>query len=284
MKNQIKTVVLLTLLAVLLMFIGRLLGGTSGLVIGLVFALGINFVSYWWSDKIVLKIYKAKEANLSEHKELHQIVESLASRARIPKPKVYVIPSQQTNALATGRNPKHAVVAVTNGLLDILDKQELEGVIAHELSHIQNRDILIGSIAATIAAVISFVAMMARWAAIFGGVGGDRDQGGGILELLVLAIVAPLMAMIIQFAISRSREYLADESAAKLTHNPPGLVSALQKIHDNVKNHPFKKMGTTDATAHMFIHNPFSGKSFLELFSTHPNVEKRINRLKSLRF
>jgi heat shock protein HtpX len=282
-KNQIKTIVLLTLLAVLLIFIGGLLGGKTGLFIGLVFALGINFASYWWSDKIVLKIYQAKEAKPSEYQELHQMVESLAIRAKLPKPKVYIVPTQQSNAFATGRNPQHAVVAVTEGLLKLLNKEELEGVIAHELSHIKNRDILISTIAATIAAVISYVAMMARWAAIFGGVGGNRDRGGGFLELLVLAIVAPLMAMIIRFAISRSREYMADESSVKLTHNPHGLISALQKIHDNVKHFSFRRMGTTDATAHMFIHNPFKGKSILSLFSTHPPLENRVKKLKELR-
>jgi len=284
-KNQIKTVALLTILAVLLMFIGRLIGGTNGLFIGLAFALGINFVSYWWSHKIVLKIYRAKEADPSEYRELHQIVESLAARAKLPKPKVYILPTPQSNAFASGRNPKHAVVAVTQGLIKLLNKQELEGVIGHELSHIKNRDILISTIAATIAAVISYIAMIARWGAIFGGFGGrDSEGSSNILELLVLAIVAPLMAMIIQFAISRSREYLADESAAKLTHNPHGLISALQKIHDNVSHFPFRRMGTTDATAHMFIHNPFKGKSLLGLFSTHPNLENRIKRLKAVRF
>ena len=282
MKNQIKTIALLTLLAVLLMFIGRLLGGTTGLILGLAFALVINFASYWWSDKIVLKLYKAQEAKPDEYRDLHQLVENLAARAKLPKPKIYIVPTQQSNAFATGRNPKHAVVAVTQGLLQLLDKQELEGVLAHELSHIQNRDILISTVAATIAAVISYVAMMARWGAIFGGFGG-RDNNNNFLELIALAIVAPIMAMIIQFAISRSREYLADESAAKLTHNPHGLVSALQKIHDNVSRNPFRRMGTTDATAHMMIHNPFRGKSFLELFSTHPSTEKRVKRLKELR-
>jgi heat shock protein HtpX len=282
-KNKIKTIVLLTLLAILLMFIGSLIGGTQGLLIGFIFALGINFASYWWSDKIVLKIYKAKEADPVEHKELHQIVEDLAEKARLPKPKVYIVPTEQSNAFATGRNPKHAVVAVTQGLLKLLNKEELEGVIAHELSHIKNRDILISSIAATIAAVISYVAIMARFAAIFGGIGGDRNRGGGILELLILAIVAPIMAMIIQFAISRSREFMADASGVRLTNNPNGLISALQKIHDNVKHFPLKRMGTTDATAHMFIYNPFKGRSMLQLFSTHPSLENRTKRLQELR-
>ncbi|MBR9683381.1 zinc metalloprotease HtpX [Candidatus Woesearchaeota archaeon] len=282
-KNQIKTVVLLTLLAVLLMFIGRLIGGTSGLIIGLVFALGINFVSYWWSDKIVLKIYRAKEADKHEYSHLYTMLEKITHSAKLPMPKLYIINNPQSNAFATGRNPKHAAVAVTTGILNLLNHDELNGVLAHEISHIKNRDILISTIAATIAAVISYVAMMARWAAIFGGMGNRDNRGGGILELLVLAIVAPLMAMIIQFAISRSREYMADESGARLTGHPQHLASALEKIHQNVSHFPLKKMGTTDATAHMFIHSPFKGKSFLELFSTHPNVYKRIKRLEELR-
>ncbi|MFC1686756.1 zinc metalloprotease HtpX [Nanoarchaeota archaeon] len=283
MKNQIKTVVLLTLLAVLLMFIGRLLGGTSGLIIGLVFALGINFVSYWWSDKIVLKIYKAKEANLSEHQDLHQIVESLSVRAKIPKPKVYVIPSQHPNAFACGRSPKHSAVAFTEGILGLLNNYELKSVAAHELSHIKNRDTLISTVSATIAAVISFVAMMARWAAIFGGVGGDRDNGG-ILEFLILAIVAPIAAMIIRLAISRSREYLADESGAKLLHDGSGLASALEKLQTGIKHAPLKPMGTTESTAHLFIENPFRGKGLFTIFSTHPPTTERTKRLRSMRF
>jgi len=281
-KNQIKTVVLLSLLAVLLMFIGRLIGGTNGLLIGLVFALGINFVSYWWSDKIIIKIYRAKEADRGEYSHIYNAVREITHEAKIPMPKVYIMDTPQSNAFATGRNPKHSAVAVTTGLLNILDHNELKGVLAHEISHIKNRDILIGTVAATIAAVISYVAMMARFAAIFGGMNKD-NRSGGVLELLVLAIVAPLMAMVIRFAISRSREYIADESGAKLIRHPEYLASALDKIHKNVSHFPLKRMGTTDATAHMFIHSPFKGKSFLELFSTHPNVHKRIKRLNELR-
>jgi len=283
MKNQIKTAVLLTLLAILLMFIGRLIGGMNGLIIGLVFALTINFVSYWWSDKIVLKIYRAKEADQNKHSRLYSIVREITSTAGLPMPKVYIINTPQSNAFATGRNPQHAAVAVTTGILDLLNHNELKAVLAHEVGHIKNRDILISTVAATIAAVISYIAMMARWGAIFGGFGGRDRNSGGILELLVLAIVAPIMAMIIQFAISRSREYLADETGAKLVRDPFSLASALEKIHKNVSHFPFKRMGTTDATAHLFIHNPFKGKSLLSLFSTHPSLESRVKRLRAMR-
>ncbi len=281
-KNQVKTAVLLTLLAVLLMFIGRLLGGMNGLLIGLLFALGINFISYWWSDKIVLKIYGAKEADRNEYSKLYSMVEEIRHSAGIPIPKVYIINSPQANAFATGRNPKHAAVAVTEGILKLLERNELKGVLAHEISHIKNRDILIGTVAATIAAVISYVAMMARWSAIFGGFGGDRDRGN-LLELLVLAIVAPLMAMIIQLAISRSREYLADETGAKLIRDPFSLASALEKIEKNVSHNPFRRMGTTDATAHMFISSPFKGRSLLNLFSTHPATAERCKKLRAMK-
>ncbi|PIN76849.1 protease HtpX [Candidatus Woesearchaeota archaeon CG10_big_fil_rev_8_21_14_0_10_36_11] len=282
MQNQVKTVVLLTLLALVLMFIGRLIGGVNGMFIALVFAGGINFVSYWWSDKIVLKIYKAKEADRNEYSELYSMVDEVRHSATLPMPKVYIISTSQANAFATGRNPKHAAVAVTTGIVSILNKNELKGVLAHELSHIKNRDILISTIAATIAAVISYVAMMARWSAIFGGFGG-RDGDNNVLELIVLAIVAPIMAIIIQMAISRSREFLADETGAKLVRDPFSLASALEKIHHNITKNPFKKMGTTEATAHMFISNPFRGKSFLNLFSTHPPMEARVKRLRAMR-
>jgi len=281
-QNQIKTVVLLTGLAVLLIFIGRLIGGPTGMAIGLAFALGINFVSYWWSDKIVLKLYKAKEADQNEHSDLYSMVKEITMAAKMPMPKVYIINVPQSNAFATGRDYKHSAVAVTTGLMKILERNELKGVLAHEVSHIKNRDILIGTVAATIAAVISYVAMIARWGAIFGGFGG-RDGDNNILELLVLAIVAPIMALVIQMAISRSREYLADESGAKLIKDPFSLASALEKIHKNVSHFPFRRQGSTDATAHMFIHNPFRGRSMLNLFSTHPDVRKRIAKLREMK-
>ncbi len=283
-KNQIKTALLLGGLTGIFLLIGGSLGGRSGLLFALIFAGGINFVSYWWSHKIVLAIYKAKEADRNEHSKLYSIVQELASKANLPMPKVYIMNSPQANAFATGRNPKNAVVAVTSGILDLLNHNELRGVLAHELGHIKNRDILISSVAATIAGVISYIAMMARWAAIFGGFGGDRDRGSGLIELLVLAIIAPIMAMIIQFAISRSREFLADETGAKFTNDASALASALQKIEGSVKHHPFGRMGTTEATAHMFISNPLKSSSFIELFSTHPTTKKRIERLRAMKF
>ena len=281
-KNQIKTVLLLGLLTGIFLTIGGLAGGRTGLFFALIFAGGLNFVSYWWSDKIVLKIYKAKEADKNQYSDLYSMIDEIRHAAHLPMPKVYILNNPQANAFATGRNPKHAAVAVTTRILDLLAKNELKGVLAHEMSHIKNRDILISSVAATIAGIISYLAMMARWGAIFGGFGGNRDNSN-ILELLVLAIVAPIMAMIIQFSISRSREYLADETGAKLIRDPFSLASALEKIDKNVSHHPLKKMGTTDATAHLFIHNPFKGKSVLNLFSTHPATEERIKRLKSMR-
>ena len=282
-KNQIKTVILLGALTGILLGIGNLLGGKQGLLIGLIFAGGLNFVSYWWSDKIVLKMYKAKEADKNHHSDLYTTIREITSHAKIPMPKIYIIDTEQANAFATGRNPNHAAVAVTTGIMKILNKNELKGVLAHEIGHIKNRDILISTVAATIAGVISYLAMMARWGAIFGGFGGKDNDNGGLVELLVLAIVAPIMAMIIQFSISRSREYLADSTGAKLIRDPYSLASALEKIHNNVNQNPMKKMGTTDATAHMFIHNPFKGKNILNLFSTHPATEERVKRLRAMK-
>jgi heat shock protein HtpX len=281
-KNQIKTVLLLGGLTGIFLAIGALVGGKTGLIIGLLFAGGMNFVSYWWSDKIVLKMYKAREADKAQESELYSIVDELRHTAHLPMPKVYVIDTDQSNAFATGRNPQHAAVAITTGLLKLLNRNELKGVLAHELAHVKNRDILISSVAATIAGVISYIAMMARWSAIFGGFGG-RDGDNNIVELLALAIIAPIMAMVIQFAISRSREFLADETGARLSRDPFSLASALEKIETNVKHHPFRRQGTTEATAHMFISNPLKGSSFIELFSTHPSTKKRVEKLRSMR-
>lgn len=283
-KNQIKTALLLGGLTGILLLIGGSLGGRSGLLIALIFAGGINFVSYWWSHKIVLAIYKAKEADQNKYSHLYTMVREIASNAKLPMPKVYIINTPQANAFATGRNPSHAVVAVTTGILDLLSKNELKGVLAHEIGHVKNRDILISSVAATIAGIISYMAMMARWGAIFGGFGGrDSEGGGNIIELLVLAIIAPIMAMIIQFAISRSREFLADETGAKLIRDPFSLASALEKIQGSVKHYPFQRMGKTEATAHMFISNPLKGTKFFELFSTHPKTETRCKRLRAMK-
>jgi len=278
--NQFKTVVLLGLLAGLLMSVGWLVGGYQGLTIGFAFAIIMNFGTYFFSDRIVLFMYRAKEAKKSEYPELYKMVAEISKMADIPMPKVYIVPTETPNAFATGRNPKHAVVACTNGIMNLLSKEELKGVIAHEISHVKNRDILIQTIAATIAAVISYVAMMARFAAIFGGGRDDRD-GGGALEFLLLAIVTPLIAMLLQLAISRSREYLADETGARTIHNPNALASALAKLEEGVKRNPLR-FGSP-ATSSLFIVNPFSAKGLIGLLSTHPPMEERIRRLKGMR-
>ncbi len=244
----------------------------------------MNFFSYWFSDKVVLAIYRAKEADRTKHPKLYEMVQDISIRAKLPMPKIYIVPSKHPNAFATGRNQKHAVVACTEGILYLLNDHELKGVLAHEMAHINNRDILIQSITATIAGVISFVAMMARWGAIFGGFGGRDNDSGGLIELLVLAIVAPIMAMLIQFAISRSREFLADETGAKFLKDATGLASALEKLQKGISHAPLKAQGNTEATAHMFISNPFRGSSLLKMFSTHPSTESRVKRLRALKF
>jgi len=279
MINQIKTVLLLGLLTGLLLGIGYLLGGTGGLTIALIFAFIINFISYWFSDRIVLFMYRAKEAKKSENPKLHKIVEEVSKLAGIPKPKVYIVPMNVPNAFATGRNPKHAVVACTTGILSLLDESELKGVIAHEISHIKNRDILISSIAAVIAGAIAYVAMIARFSLFFGG---SRDRGiAGIIALILLSIFVPLAAVVIQLAISRSREYLADASGAKTIKNPIALANALMKLDGSVRLHPLK-IGN-EATAHMFIVNPFSARGLTKLFSTHPPMTERVKRLKEMK-
>lgn len=282
MENQLKTVLLLGLLSGLLLGVGFLIGGVQGLTIGLVFGLGFNFVSYWFSDKIVLALYGAQPAG-KEHDELQQIVADVARAAGIKKPKVYVIKTPQANAFATGRNEKHAVVACTTGILELLDRDELCAVIGHEISHVKNKDILIGTIAAGIAAVISYVGMIARWGAIFGGFGGRDERDTNLLELLVLGIVTPLIALLIQLAISRSREYLADASGARITKMPLKLASALEKISGSVKTHPFAAHASTTATSHLFIENPLTAEGFFALLSTHPPVKERAKRLRGMK-
>jgi len=277
-KNQLKTVVLLALLTALLLWIGSF-WGTSGLIIGLIFAIVLNFGSYWFSDKIVLRMYHAKQVSESEAPRLHKLVREVTQLANLPMPKVYIVPTKNPNAFATGRNPKNAAIACTEGILELLNDDELKGVIAHEASHIKNRDTLIQVVAATIAGVISYAAMMARWGAIFGGFGGrDRDGGSG-MELLFLAIVTPIIATLLQLAISRSREFLADESAAKTLHNSFGLANALEKLEQGVKKNPLR-FGS-QATSCLFISNPFRG-GLLNFFSTHPPMAERINKLKSM--
>jgi len=278
--NQLRTVFLLGLLTGLLLLIGQLLGGTTGLTIALIFALLMNFISYWYSDKIVLFMYKAKEADKTKYANLYSIVKNVSELANLPMPKVYIVPSSNPNAFATGRNPKHAVVAVTSGILDLLSERELKGVIAHEMAHIKNRDILISTIAGVIAGAISYIAFMARWAAIFGGFGGRDEGGNNILGLLFLAILTPIIALIIRMAISRSREFLADSTGAKIVRDPNALADALTKLHAGAKVNPMR--GANEGTSHMFIVNPLKGKSLMELFSTHPSMEKRVGKLRSM--
>ncbi len=260
--------------------IGFLVGGRGGMMIAFLFALGGNVISYWYSDKIVLKMYRAKQVTETDQPRLFNTVRELAQRAGLPMPKVYVIPSETPNAFATGRNPEHAAVAVTQGILRILDENELRGVLGHELAHVKHRDILIGTIAAVFAGAISMLAYMAQWTAMFAGGRSDERGNGGILGLLITVIVAPLAAMMIQMAISRSREYLADEAGAKLHGNPRDLANALRKLHKGVQAIP---MRANTATAHMFIVNPFFGRRGLSsLFSTHPPMEERIRRLETM--
>ena len=277
MGNTIRTGVLLAALTVLVMIIGNLLGGRQGMIIAFFFAVIINFGSYWFSDKIVLKLYRAREVSQAEAPQLYRMVGQLTQQAGLPMPKICVMPTDSPNAFATGRDPQHAVVAVTQGILKLLNEEELKGVLAHELAHVKHRDILIGSIAATLAGAIMMIANMARWAALFGGFGGrDDDEGGGMIGLIAMSILAPIAAMLIQMAISRSREYAADAAGASFSGNPRGLASALKKISTASRHVPMK---AEPATAHMFIMSPLSGKSLMNLFSTHPPVEKRIERL-----
>jgi heat shock protein HtpX len=278
--NFVKTTVLLAGLAALLIFCGGALGGRSGAIIGLVFAGVMNFGMYWFSDKIVLKMYKAKQVTEQEAPDLYATVRVLAENAELPMPKVYIMNKDTPNAFATGRNPAHAVVAVTSGLMKLLSREELGGVIAHELSHIKNRDILISTVAATVAGAISYMAQMAMWASMFSG-SRDRDRGGSPIVLIIMMIVGPLAAMIIQMAISRSREYAADKGGADITGHPLYLANALKKLEFYNKKTPMQKVN--DATAHMFIVSPLSGKGGMrKLFSTHPPVAERVKRLEAM--
>jgi heat shock protein HtpX len=263
----------------LIIWVGQILGGRQGMIIALIFAAGMNFFSYWFSDKLVLKMYRASELTPAQSPALYETVQRLTQRAGLPMPKLYVIPQSTPNAFATGRNPQHAVVAVTEGLLKLMNHEEVTGVLAHELAHVKNRDILIGSIAATMAGAIMILATMARWSAIFGGASSHDDEGGGtgIIGLIAMSIIAPMAAMIIQMAISRSREYLADATGAGFAGNPEGLASALGKLGAYSKKLP---MDANPSTAHMFIVNPLSGRSMMKWFSTHPPLEERIARLR----
>ena len=276
MANRIRTTVLLAILTVFLIWIGGLLGGRQGMLIAPVLAAGMNFFSYWFSDKVVLRMYNAHPVSRDQAPELFAAVENLTQRAGLPMPKICVIPEQAPNAFATGRNPEHAVVAVTEGLLQLLDRDESEGVLAHELGHVKNRDILVGTIAATLAGAVMILANMARWSALFGG-GRSDDEGGGMFGLIAMSILAPLAAVVIQMAVSRSREYLADGTAADLTGHPEGLAGALEKLGAYSRRIPMK---ANPSTAHMFIVNPLSGGGLMSLFSTHPPLERRIARLR----
>jgi heat shock protein HtpX len=277
MGNTFKTAFLLTLLTLLLMFIGRAFGGQNGMLLALAFAAVMNFISYFYSDKIALAMYRAQPVTREELPRAYAAVERLTQKIGIPMPKIYVIPNESPNAFATGRNPQHASVAVTQGILNLLTDEELEGVLAHELGHVNNRDILISSVAATVAGAITMLASMGRFAMIFGGMGGDReDRRGGGLGALIMLILAPIAASLIQLAVSRSREYQADATGAHFTGNPYALASALGKLDAYSRQLPLQ---ATPSTAHLFIIQPFLGMNFGNLFSTHPPIAKRIERL-----
>jgi heat shock protein HtpX len=280
MWNHVKTVLLLGILSGLVLAAGFLMGGRTGLTIALAFAVIMNFGMFFWSHKLVLAMYRAKPATKKEYPQLHNMVEEIAEKIGLPKPKLYIVPTQTPNAFATGPSPKKAVVACTEGIMSLLDHNELKGVLAHELSHVKNRDMLVTTVAATLAAVISYLAMMARWAAIFGG-GRDRDNGGSILGLLALAILAPIIALILQLAISRSREYLADETGAKTIKDSRALASALNKLEHGCRAKPLKGNSTTSS---LFIVNPFRGGGLVSLFSTHPPTKERVSRLMKMKF
>lgn len=278
--NYFKTGVLLIALTLLFVLVGGMIGGRQGAQVAFAIALAMNVISYWFSDKIVLAMYRASPVSENEYPELFKIVRSLTQEAGLPMPKLYIVPQDSPNAFATGRNPKNAVVCVTKGIMDVLSYEELKGVIAHELGHVKNRDILIMTITATIAGAIMMIANMARWAAFFGG-GRSRDdrEGGNVIGLLVAVVVAPLAAMLIQLAISRSREYAADKAGANLSHSPTGLANALRKLEEASR---FNKLRASPQTAHMFIVNPLSGNFLTSLFSTHPPMKERIRRLEEM--
>jgi heat shock protein HtpX len=282
MGYMIRSVLLLGVLTGLFLFVGNLIGGKMGMTIALILAGIMNFISYWFSDKIVLAMYGAREITEEEAPWLHRMVEELAQRANIPKPKIYLVPMEQPNAFATGRGPGHSAVAVTAGILQLLDRDELRGVLAHEIGHIKNRDVLVATIAATIAGAISYLVNMFQWALLFGHSRNDEEGNNNPLSIIgsiALIVLTPIIATIIQLAISRSREYLADETGAKISGDPLALARALEKIHNYVYQIPAE---VNQGTAHLFIENPLRGEGLWELFSTHPPTEKRIERLKEL--
>lgn len=276
--NTMRTFILMAALTALFVFIGNLIGGQNGMIMAFMFAMLMNFISYWFSDKIVLKMYRAQEA--SPASELYAMVRTLATRAQLPMPKVYIIPGEQPNAFATGRDPGHSAVAATEGITRMLSREELSGVIGHELAHIKNRDILTGTIAATLAGAISMIAQMGHFAMLFGGRSNDDEGGSNPIVGLLMIIVAPIAAMLIQMAISRSREYVADADGARIAGNPRYLSDALRKLQMGVEQIP---MPASPSTAHMFIVSPLSGGGIASLFSTHPPMEERIARLENMR-
>ncbi|MBI5073836.1 MAG: zinc metalloprotease HtpX [Nitrospirae bacterium] len=278
--NGLKTMVLMVTLTLMLVFVGGLLGGKTGMTFALVMAFGMNFVSYWFSDKIVLKMYGAQEVSERDAPELYGTVRRLAQRAELPMPKVFIMDQDQPNAFATGRNPEHGAVAVTAGIMRMLSQAEIEGVIAHELAHIKHRDILVSTVAAAIAGAISYLAQMAQWSALFGGRSNDEGEGSSPIAALVMMIVGPIAAMMVQMAISRSREYGADAGGAAISGNPLHLAGALRKLQMASQQIP---MQASPATAHLFIVSPLSGGGLLKLFSTHPPMEERIARLEAMR-
>src|SRR6266850_6623169 len=280
--NQLKTLILLATLTALLLLVGQTLAGRRGFMMALMFAGVMNFAAYWWSDKIVLRMYGAQEIDEAQAPDLFAVIRQLAQRARMPMPRVYLIPQETPNAFATGRNPQNAAVAVTEGIMRLLDREELEGVLAHELSHVQNRDTLIMTVAATLAGALSYMAHMAQWAMIFGGGRRDSDEegsGGGIFGGILMIVLAPLAATLIQLAVSRSREFQADASGARMAGQPWGLAKALETLEMASKVAP---MDATPATAHLFIVNPLTGGGFATLFSTHPPIAERVARLRAM--
>ncbi|RME27764.1 MAG: protease HtpX [Candidatus Zixiibacteriota bacterium] len=277
--NTLKVTFLMVVLMLVFLFIGQLVGGQNGMIIAFVLATGMNLVAYWYSDKMVLKSYRAREVTESDHPRLYRIVRNVATKAMLPMPKVYIVPSRAPNAFATGRNAEHAAVAVTEGILELLSDDELEGVIGHEMAHIRDKDMLIGTVAATFAGAIGILGSIARWGAIFGGYGRSDDREGGLAGLLVAAIVAPLIAILLQTAISRQREFKADAEGGRMTGKYLALASALRKLHTS----PVRmNLDRRPATAHLMIANPLSGRGVSSLFSTHPPVEERIKRLEKL--
>jgi heat shock protein HtpX len=281
--NVLKTAILLSLLTVLLVFIGRLIGGSQGAAVAFTIALVMNLGAYWFSDKIVLAMYRAKPLPENEAPQVWSAVRDICLRQKLPMPKLYWLPSDTPNAFATGRNPKHAAVAVTAGLLQVMDKEELKGVLAHEMSHVKNRDTLVMSIAAAVAGAISMLADWARWGLMMGGRDDDHRNAGPaqLVAVILIGILAPLAAMLIQLAISRTREYGADETGARLTGNPYGLADALMKLDTAARTRPMHH--ASPATAHLFIVNPLSGGGIAKLFSTHPPIEERVRRLRNMR-